>query len=599
VSLRNGRSLPSLAVLLSGVLCLVLPSFEALSAPIVWTDAIGDHNWFNAANWSPNVIPNSTNEVVINGGVVEILPPEDNPHFALLTLNGATVSGVFTNFSELRWSGGVLSNCDITISTGAVLHIVGDANKILSRSAIRNSGIVLWTGSGAIVGDDHPYENYIYNDTNGLFEAQSDTIFGVLRGETGWLEFNNDGIFRKSGGTNGTISTGTFIHSGTVESQTGFLDFKTGLNRPMWPPLHGTFSGNGEVRLSGPIYGVFDGRAVFAEGLLSGAFTNAGSLTWRGGTLSNCTMVVASGASLEITGADAKAVYDSIIMGYGTTTWIQSDLIAATGNTQSRFWNRASGVFEVISSGNFNVPSDSANRGWFDFTNDGVFRKANGPNTLVFGRSTGFENSGTLNINQGRWHFANSLRLLSSAVIEVAFAMLGAPQQSPPLSIEGELLFDGGTLVLTGSQLFHPQPGESFSVLSAGSARVTWCLSGCVQEVGFREIRGNNFDDVVLVPSYGPFFVNNFASGPITLTLTAVSKSVPIFVSTFRHEDSSARVMFSTLPNTRFQVQASDNLMTWETIVDRVATVGFYDFFLNPPNPESPPYRFYRGIIVQ
>jgi hypothetical protein len=220
-----------------GVLLGIFVCFHHLSiaTTLTWTNSAGG-SWTNAANWSPNQVPASVDQIVItNAGSYTVTVP------ATATIGGLTLgagagsqsleqtAGTFTMNGDTRilpggsltWNSGN-ANGPITISPTGSLLLNGSVTKNI-YAPVTNRGTIQIAGTG---------ELYLYGnngarvENEGLFEFLADRdVYGI----NGNPPFANTGTVRKSGGT-GTARIGInssypvqFENLGLIESQSGVL----------------------------------------------------------------------------------------------------------------------------------------------------------------------------------------------------------------------------------------------------------------------------------------------------------------------------------------------------------------------------------------
>ena len=131
---------------------------------------------------------------------------------------------------------------------------------------------------------------------------------------------------------------------------------------------------------------VSSGGLNFTTGTLTGAgnLTLSGASTWSGGTMSGTgTTTIASGATLDISGAAFKTINTRLLDNYGTINWSGTGAIqlmnsqAVYGDNAIR--NQAGGLFDAQSDSNFSYGGGQTN-----FNNiAGTFRKSGGTGTTT------------------------------------------------------------------------------------------------------------------------------------------------------------------------------------------------------------------------
>lgn len=131
------------------------------------------------------------------------------------TLTGTsdvTVTGVMT------WTQGIMSGTGKTSITGQ-LNIGGAGGyPTLDGRRLENAGTAIWV-DGYIQGG---HGAVFHNRASAVFEARSDNILADPGDNS--LTFENEGAFRKTGGSGKTRVEGVFNNSGSVEVQVGRLE---------------------------------------------------------------------------------------------------------------------------------------------------------------------------------------------------------------------------------------------------------------------------------------------------------------------------------------------------------------------------------------
>ncbi len=107
------------------------------------------------------------------------------------------------------------------IAAGATLNLSGGATKTLSQRSVTNYGTVVWSGAGKIMtANGAPF----YNEAGGVFEVQNDGVYDRdIFNAAGAI--HNAGLFWKTAGAGTTTIQVPFHNTGTIEVQTGTLQF--------------------------------------------------------------------------------------------------------------------------------------------------------------------------------------------------------------------------------------------------------------------------------------------------------------------------------------------------------------------------------------
>ena len=384
-------------------------TLAANAATVVWTNTSGGA-WSTAANWSPNQVPGSGDSAFITNDGNYTVTLDSGTTVASIALG--TSSGASTQ--TLAWTGGVLRDCVLTLSSRGVLSLSGTADKELANSTLNNGGTVIWSDPGALqarmVSSSLP-PVLITNLAGGIFDVQNDagfTFYNPGYGGTLTIRFHNAGILRKSGGVGVTSFAGEwqFENAGTVEVQQGALQFPNGFaNTGAFDLAIGT-----AVNLDGGIFSFAPGSLKTGAGALlvdDGSVTLTGtvpSLSWTGGALADSDFTVASNAVLAIGGAADKTLLgNSTMNNAGTVTWAGTGaLLARMVHTKPLvlITNLAGGLFELQNDAGFTY-YDLYGGGVARFHNAGTLRKTGGPGTTSFDSHWQVVNTGSLTVQQG------------------------------------------------------------------------------------------------------------------------------------------------------------------------------------------------------
>jgi hypothetical protein len=352
--------------------------------------------------------------------------------------NGATTIAAG---GTLNWTGGTISSA-VNVASGATLNISGAADKTIFAATgvdgtlnINAGGTAVWTGTGRIAGAGNGLSIGTINNS-GLFDARNDSSFINTFGNGG--RFNNlaGGILRKSAsaGTTTFANVFAFNNAGTVDVQTGTLS----LQYDVTLSDGAQFTGAGLTRFDGAINGRTlnvpanatvggTGTFEFASGQLT---TGAGAaltlnnsfFNWTGGTISQATVNVASGATINISGAADKTFFGGTgingvlnINTGGTALWTGTGRIAGAGSGASFGAINNSGLFDVRNDSSF--INSFGNGGVFSNLAGGTFRKSVGVSTTTFSNGFSFSNAGAVEINSNTLQFIDGYTQTAGSTI--------------------------------------------------------------------------------------------------------------------------------------------------------------------------------------
>ncbi len=198
-AIRQTR-MPGLAAALSlavtAALAISVPAFAATTSTATWTNAGGDNNWANAANWSYTVVPNP-------------LTAPENGSGGISDYNVIVGSPSPTDLS-----GGTVTLDSLTINSDGILDTSSTGLDLVGASGFSNSGTVNVTGSlllqaAALQG-------------NGTIALESDAAPAALTLQLPYTTSSTASLTSSNTITGaGTVSvtvlgTGMFVNSGTI-----------------------------------------------------------------------------------------------------------------------------------------------------------------------------------------------------------------------------------------------------------------------------------------------------------------------------------------------------------------------------------------------
>ncbi|MDB6065752.1 MAG: delta-60 repeat domain protein [Pedosphaera sp.] len=312
-------------------------------------------------------------------GTTQFSGGETNTSGQFQTATNAAVSGnISGTFSgTLNWSGGgIAGGTSLTIASNGVLNIEGNVSL---QGALTNYGTVNWQAGtvGMYNNNGQPYTAVIWNRAGALWYIQCDQ---AMNGYYGNEQFNNEGLVRKSAGTNTTTMGTPFTNSGTVDAESGMIQFSGGENN-----LNGQFQTATNATIGGNLTGTFTGTVNWSGGSLVGG-------TW---------LTIASSGVLNIQGN--VSIYGSLT-NFGRVNW-QSGAVGVYNNNGQPYtgaiWNRAGALWDI--------QCDQAVNAYYgneQFNNAGLIRKSASTNTTTMGIP--FANSGTVDAESGTINFSGA-----------------------------------------------------------------------------------------------------------------------------------------------------------------------------------------------
>jgi hypothetical protein len=362
-----------------------------------------------------------------------------------LQTDGDIVSGVGTLSITglLHWDAGTMANGHVQFQ-GPI--VIGPNPVALNNFILDNAGTVTWTGTSTIVLDSASVWN---NQPGSLLDAQNNGIFRIDTFGHPQPHFNNAGTFRKSAGTGTTpFQEITFTNTGSVEVLSGTVD------------LLGNFPNFSGTTLTGGSY--------FVHGTLR--FQNADIRT-------NAATIILDGPAASIR----------------DTSFPSNDALANfTSNT-------GAGAFSLQGNQTFATPNDFTNAGTVNIAAGstlnvrGMYAQSAGLTVLAGGTLTAanlvdieggaLDGFGTINGNVRNAATVNVGGLLAAGTLTIngdytqtaaadLLVQIGGPNAGidySQLSVSGRATLDG-TLTVTLINGFVPNAGDSFEVLTYGSA---------------------------------------------------------------------------------------------------------------------------------
>lgn len=458
------------------------------------------YTWANAANgtwqtstaWSPNGTPGGADTATINpvgtysvsmtgattvgtvninaaGATLDTSTQSFTVNTALNLLNGTLVTSgpttapAGTNWNtssgtNWNWTGGTLAGG--TYTNGGTLTMSVAAVAPNFSAALANTGTFVWNGAASIF-----TQNGSSLNNSGLFNIRADGT--VVQNTFFTAPFTNTGTIRKSlgGGTSTIQANLTQTAAGTIEAQTGTLNFAGG----------GTVSGT--VTASA-------GAVVNLGGL-----TLTGTLTGSGTGLVNLnnTTIGAAGATLNYAGSRLEWT-NADVLGTGTLTIPVGATLNISQPGGKRLNTTLTNNGTVINTGagvtQMNVGAQINNVGLFDvrydtggvflpngggsLTNSGVMRKSVGAGTSALNVNFVNANGGTVSVQTGIMTIGSgganptSFTFNGASNLEITGGNTSNTQLNLPNAVvqgTGAVLtikvMDDGTLIKTGSQVYN------------------------------------------------------------------------------------------------------------------------------------------------
>ena len=270
----------------SNVISLVMTNNKSVFAhfsamDFLWTNGVGG-DWQVAANWQPNLVPASNDNVTVNIGPIITL--NSDAACADFNFGAANITptldgtGTLTIFGNATWIAGAMSGTGRTVlETGSTLTIANPGPVYLWSRTLENGGTVVWSGPGDIL--DYS-GTVVSNRSGGLFIVQNS---GLFSGSIGIApRFDNAGTVRKSD-VGATSTFGIALNNfWTVDVHVGALVLAGGgINSGTM-----TFPAGTALNLAGATFTANASSSITGAGdlTISGGVANLGGLVNMGGT---------------------------------------------------------------------------------------------------------------------------------------------------------------------------------------------------------------------------------------------------------------------------------------------------------------------------
>jgi len=367
---------------------------------------------------------------------------------------------------------------------------------------------------------------------NGLWNASSDDTLFYNGGAA--PSFINNGTFRKSAGTGSTtIGSGVgFVNNGTLDAQTGRIDFVGGSVFNAGSVFTG--AGSNVAAGSNSFNGAFSSaNLVLQSGVHAGnAAVVGGNVAYTGGTLSGNWRVP---AGQTVTAGDGvfKMIDggSTVLTNQGTVAWNSSDILyllngATLANQGTLRFSGNGGVLYNGGSG----PS---------FINTGLIAKTGGSGTTTIGDTLGFDNLGTVDVQTGTIalpsNFTNRGTLKGDGSFSVAGTLNNIGSVKPGATV--------GTLGLGGSyaqgaagifevDLTSAASHDLFSISGSaalGGQLTINCWGGCSLDVG--EVVTILDAGGTLSGTFANVVLGGFATGAFDVIYDTVNDRVQLLVT--------------------------------------------------------------------
>lgn len=303
-------------IMLALVLSLIgFSGVEAYSAAVEWDGEAATNNWFDAANWNPNVVPDDDDDVTIGNGFT-------------VDVNGAVDILSLTIDGTLRPDASAART--MRIRTDLIL----ESNGSIAYTDAGGTGRLSWTFDGQTGGTDK-IDNQTGDEANLQFYdvTFTGTIVTDNNANDGDFEvygdFTVNGAFQPNDGAvaNSTVHfvgidvTNTITNNGTLEFVN--VAFESDANFTSNSDI--TIDGNLTIESGSTLSLTNPSILTTAEGLGQRTYTNGGTLTFGAGTSWNID------EDLLIDG-NITGIAGDVLLTDATLTITAQDEIAGTGS---------------------------------------------------------------------------------------------------------------------------------------------------------------------------------------------------------------------------------------------------------------------------
>jgi hypothetical protein len=519
-----------------------------------------------------------------------------------LLWNGASLAGTSTLSGIANWSGGILeSGASLTVATNGHLLISGSSLKYLNGS-LTNAGTVIFGGTG----DWRFNYSLVHNLPSGLFDLQGTGQLALWSGTPGFI---NEGTLRKSVGSSTTTIGLSMINSGRLEALVGSLAFPTG----GFFKSGSTFAGAGTVALTGgtaTLQGDLTSENLLWNGAtVAGTATLVGTAVWNSGSLdAGAFLTIQTNAQLVLNGTGVKYLNGSLT---------NAGTLSFAGGT----WRFNNSLLHIAASGVLDIPWDGTLSLWSGtptLVNEGIVRKSAGTGTATIG--VRLFNSGILDalsgtlvcasgsrFNDGTLFTGAGTNLFASGTLTVAGhlrsdnAVLGGATLEGTGSFEGSLTWLSGSIAANMS-LTIPTNGQ-LNLLGSGLKNLSGGLTnaGLINWIGTGDVRfsggschnlpGGLFDcrnnESLVLWTGQPVFVNegtfrkSVGTGTTTCQLAFINRGAvevntgrALFSSGFTNAAGIIRLGGGVLQLTRSLALAGGVLTGFGTVSNAVINTG-------------------------
>jgi hypothetical protein len=504
-----------------------------LPAVTLWTGAntLQDTNWSDPANWS-NGVPGAGDTAEFNSdSAYTQFSTVDKPFTIQGLLITSNAGGImFVNAPLVLTGTSEWDAITIQLSSASGGNVTNNGT-ISSTNGVGMAGNGTFTNNGTLIRQGTTGDLGVggYDNGQGLSVKLDNTSTGVidLQSDSGFTSGNgyvaNAGTIKKTGGTGTSTVFVSMKNSGTIDAESGMIRFigvdssdtgtsfaqvdtngmfKTakGAAIELADNGYGPFVENGTFNATGSGTILLDSGTLDA-GPAGATFNVAGTVTF---SWNNSSIDVPTGATLTYNGPLSINGSGFASLGGGGTFLENGTItVSATDGLALNDGGPTNTTLDIASGSTLDFQSDA---GIFinccgerqeSFVNAGTIEKTGGTGTSSL--SVPLSNTGTIGVytgtlavnNQANSTFTNSgsLVIAAGSVLQVSNnytqtatgslqPILAGATSFGQLQVSGQATLDGALKVSTANN-FSPTAGQSFPVLTAGSAGGTFAaLSG-------------------------------------------------------------------------------------------------------------------------
>ena len=233
-----------------------------------------------------------------------------------LTITGGTLTGsTGIDVTGLTtWAGGTIEGTGkLTVSGG--MNITGFAGKNWRTRVIENPATTTWTGTAINSGLGARFDNL----AGGTFDIQNDQFLSFNLGGSQSV-FNNEGLFKKSGGGGTSTISVRFNNTGTVEAPLGTLSFTGGFVQTAGVTrLNGGTISTSVATVLDIQGGILTGSGTILNNVRNGGALNTGQSPGKLSITGTYTQTATGVLNIEVAGLVAGSEHDQLAVGGATS----------------------------------------------------------------------------------------------------------------------------------------------------------------------------------------------------------------------------------------------------------------------------------------